>query len=317
MKFREESYRVSNWSRREFLSETLLVAAALTAGCGRAAPAAPNGLPLRRRPRTGLKKVLAVVRGTDIPAQVRAAFSALGGLERIISPGMTVLIKPNMSWARRPEQAATTHPEVVGGVVRLCRECRAAKILVLDNTCNNARRSYALSGIAAAARKAGAEVQHLSSADMVRIPLPQPAPFPEWPIARAALEADVIINLPVAKHHSLSRVSLGVKNLMGLIGDDRGDWHKVLPPSLLALQKILVPEVTLLDATRILMNHGPQGGRLDDVRRMNLVAASPDPFAIESFGAEILEAGPDEVPLLTEARKRKLVAPLPRLEESL
>lgn len=292
--------------RRRFLAlaGAALAGAALPA-CGRA----PGDSPARSAPRAareGLKRAIAVARGGDAAARVRAALESLGGLGRIVRRGETVLVKPNIAWARTPEQAANTSPEVVEAVVRLALEAGAGRVIVLDNPCNDARRSYQLSGIAEAAARAGAEVPFLNSASFDEVRMPEGAPFPSWKIARTALEADVIVNVPIAKHHSLARATLGVKNLMGLLGGSRGEWHRRLPEATLALQSLLKPAVTILDAGRVLMAHGPQGGRVEDVREVGAIAASADAFAIEAFGAEILGARPEEVPLLRLARERGL-----------
>ncbi len=232
----------------------------------------------------------AVVRGADTPSAVRKAVDMLGGMGSFIDPGDIVFVKPNISWDRKPEQAATTNPAVVETVVRMAKEAGAAKVIVADNTCNEARRTYKTSGIREAAEKAGAEVPFMEKRKFQTMNLGGGV-MKDWEVYTDAREADKIINLPVAKHHGLSNVTLSMKNLMGLIGGRRDLLHQKLPECIVDLTAYFKPALTILDAVRLLRINGPQGGTLMDVVRLDTIAASADPVKIDAFGISLFEGG--------------------------
>ena len=186
------------------------------------------------------------------------------GSSRFVSRQDVVVIKPNIAWDRTPEQAANTNPEVVAEVVRQCWQAGAKRVIVTDVSCNEPRRCFQRSGIQAAARAEGAEVI-----------LPDPELFREvdmggvvlksWPVFTPFLEADKIINLPIAKHHVLTGATLGMKNWYGILGGERNRLHQQIHQSLVDLANFMLPTLTLMDCYRILLRNGPTGGNLEDV----------------------------------------------------
>ncbi|MCU0639688.1 MAG: DUF362 domain-containing protein [Candidatus Krumholzibacteria bacterium] len=230
----------------------------------------------------------AVVRGGDPAAAVRKAVDMLGGMGSFVKTGDVVFVKPNISWDRRPEQAATTNPAVVETVVAMVREAGASRIIVADNACNEARRTYKTSGIREAAERAGAEVPFMEKRKFRMIDLGGEV-MKDWEVYTEAIEADKIINLPVAKHHGLSNVTLSMKNLMGLIGGRRDLLHQKLPECVVDLTAFFKPALTILDAVRLLRVNGPQGGTLGDVVRLDTIAASTDQVKIDAFGISLFE----------------------------
>ncbi len=256
------------------------------------------------------KNSFAVVKGTDPAAAVRKAVELIGGMGSFVEKGETVFIKPNISWDRNPEQAATTNPLVVETVVRMVLEAGAKKVIVADNTCNDARRSYKRSGIQEAAQKAGAEVPFMEKRKFSKMNL-DGAVLKDWEVYNDAIEADKIINIPVAKHHGLSGVTLSMKNLMGLIGGRRDLLHQKLPESIVDLASFFKPELTILDAVRILKANGPQGSTLKDVEKLDTIAASTDLVKIDAFGIGLFgdkysERGLSGFPHLQLAEKKGL-----------
>lgn len=239
----------------------------------------------------GLAQALVVARaadpaGTGTPARLTAAaLEALGGIRTFISRGDVVVIKPNIGWDRRPEQAANTNPDVVAEVVRQCRAAGAARILVTDITCNDATRCFNRSGIAAAARAAGADVQLAQEARFREVNIGG-AMLGRQPVYDAYLDADKFINIPIAKHHGLTRVTLGMKNLYGILGGNRSRLHQDIHNSLADLASFLRPTLVLLDAWRVLLRNGPQGGSLADVDERHMLVACTDQVAIDAFGGE-------------------------------
>ncbi len=225
----------------------------------------------------------------DRPAEaVEKAVELLGGMESFVSTGDVVFVKPNMSWDRVPKLAATTNPEVVNKIVKMIFDSGARKVIVADNTCADARRCYKHSGVPEAAREAGAEVPFMEERKFVKTELNGEV-LKEWAVYRDVLEADKTINVPIAKHHGLSGVTLSMKNLMGLIGGRRNLLHQKLSESIVDLANFFRPQLTILDAVRILTDHGPQGGSLSDVKKLDLIAASTDMVRIDAFGISLFD----------------------------
>jgi uncharacterized protein (DUF362 family) len=249
---------------------------------------------------------LAVAHGASPDRIVRAAVDALGGIRRFIAKGDVVVIKPNIGWDRRPEQAATTNPEVVGTLVRLCFEAGAGKVKVFDRTCNDARRCYVQSGIEAAAKAAGAEVSHIDERRFREVKIPKGVAIQAWPLYIDLLEADKIIGAPIAKHHGLGRLTLSLKNWMGVMGENRGRIHQRLEETLVDLATVIRPCLTVLDAVRILTAHGPQGGDLADVKKLDLVVAGTDQVAIDAYGATLFGLKGADLGYVREGARRGL-----------
>lgn len=232
------------------------------------------------------KPDLAVVRGASPSAITKAAIDAMGGIQKFISRGDVVVIKPNIGWDRLPEQAANTNPEVVAAVVKLCFEAGAKKVKVFDRPVNDPRRCYVQSGIAPAASALGAEVTYVDERKFREMKINGEA-LKSWPLYTEVFEADKVINIPIAKHHSLASLTMSMKNWMGVMGGRRNSIHQKLDESLTDLSRTIKPTLTILDAVRILTANGPQGGDLKDVKRMDTVIAGIDQVAVDSFGATL------------------------------
>jgi uncharacterized protein (DUF362 family) len=254
---------------------------------------------------TNATSVLSVVKGDDNAAVTRAAVDALGGMSKFVSKGDVVVVKPNIGWDRKPEQAANTDPVVVATLVAMALEAGAKKVKVFDHTCNSDRRCYKRSGIAQAAKDAGADVFFTEERKFKKVDL-KGEKVKEWPVYRDALEADKIINVPVAKHHTLARLTLSMKNFMGLVGGRRNLLHQSLDVNIVDLTAYFKPALTVLDAVRILTANGPQGGNLNDVETPRTVAASTDPVAIDSFGATLFDMTGDQLGFVREGYDRGL-----------
>jgi len=248
---------------------------------------------------------LAMILGEN-PSQItREAISTLGGMSRFISKGDKVLVKPNIGWDRKPEQGACTNPDVVKTLVELCFEAGAKEVKVLDNPCNPARRTYVRSGIAKAAKAAGAKVPYPNKHKLKKIPI-HGEKLKEWEVYSDFTETDKIINVPATKHHSLSRVTLGMKNWLGALGGNRNALHQGLDAAMVDLAAYFKPVLTVLDAYRVLHRNGPQGGRLSDVRLNKTVVAGVDYVAVDALGATFLDVKPEELRFLQLAAARGL-----------
>lgn len=228
------------------------------------------------------------------------AMQALGGMGRFVSRDDVVWIKPNIGWARKPELAACTNPDVVATLTRLCLDAGAKKVKVGDYTCHDARRSYRNSGIEAAAKGAGAEVVYLDDRRFRDVKIGGER-LEEWPLYPEIIESDLVINVPIVKHHGLSRATVAMKNYMGIIGGQRNAWHQALPECLIDITRFMKPRLCVLDAVRILTNHGPQGGNPADVTLTGVVAAGTDIVALDAFGVELLGHDPNEIQTVKKA----------------
>lgn len=267
-------------TRRQFLGSSLLGAAGLAIG-GPAVIAEPMA-------------DMAVVKGEDPAAAARAALDALGGMKRFVKPGASVMVKPNMSWDRIPEQAATTNPAVVGAVVAMCREAGAARVVVLDNTLNDARRCYVRSGIAAAVEAAGGQAPFINPRRFAMVDTGGKA-LGKWEVYQDALDFDLLINVPVAKHHGSSKLSLGMKNLYGLISGARSRLHQNMDQGIADLALFFRPRLTIIDAYRILLRNGPSGGRASDTRLEKTIIASHDIVAADARASMLFGMQPADL----------------------
>ncbi len=237
---------------------------------------------------------------------VQQALENLGGMGRFVSRQEVVVIKPNIAWDRTPEQAANTNPELVAEVVRQCWAAGAKRVIVTDVSCNEPRRCFQRSGIQAAARAEGAEVilpdpERFREVDMGGVALKN------WPVFTPFLEADKLINLPIAKHHELTGATLGMKNWYGILGGQRNRLHQQIHQSLADLASFMLPTVTIMDCYRILLRNGPTGGNLEDVALKRTIVAGTDPVALDAYVAKAYwNLDPERLPYLQMAANRGL-----------
>jgi uncharacterized protein (DUF362 family) len=248
---------------------------------------------------------LAVVEGESPAAITKEAIAVLGGMKRFVRQGDKVLIKPNIGWDRTPEMAACTNPEVVKALVELVQEAGAKSVTVIDNTTNQAKRCYVRSGILDAVRSTGAAMPYADETRVKKTAL-KGEWLKEWDILTDVLEADKIINVPIAKHHSLCRLTMGMKNWLGAIGGARNQLHQNLDRAMVDLTAFFKPTLTVLDAYRILVRNGPQGGRVSDTKLVKTVVAGVDPVAVDAMGATFFEIRPQELLYLKLAQERGL-----------
>jgi len=248
---------------------------------------------------------LVVVSGGPPDKIVKAALDALGGIKKFISRGDVVVVKPNMGWDRMPEQAANTNPDVVAATVKLCFEAGAKKVKIFDRSVNDPRRCYVQSGIASSARAVGAEVSYVDDRKFKDMSI-NGIVLKSWPLYTELFEADKIINLPIAKSHGLAKLTLSMKNWMGVMGGSRSQIHQKLDDCLVDLSMKIRPTLTILDAVRILTANGPQGGSLSDVKRLDTVIVGKDHVAVDSFGTTLFGIKPSDLACLKRAESRGL-----------
>ncbi|MDH3891306.1 MAG: DUF362 domain-containing protein [candidate division Zixibacteria bacterium] len=248
---------------------------------------------------------ISLSRNQDHVLALRDALDAVGGIARFVRAGERVTVKPNVGWDRTAAQAANTSPVLVGEMVRQCLDAGAAEVIVTDVTCNEARRCFLRSGIKEAAEKAGAKVILAVEDDYLVMDL-KGRLLTSWPVLRHFVETDRLINMPIVKHHSLSMCTVGMKNLYGILGGRRNQLHQEIDQSIVDLAMFSRPTLTVVDATRVLMRGGPQGGSLDDVNIEHSVICATDQVAADARAVEFLGLAAADVAHIVQAEKAGL-----------
>jgi uncharacterized protein (DUF362 family) len=236
---------------------------------------------------------------------VKKALTAMGGMSRFISRGDVVVVKPNIGWDRMPIHAANTNPDVVGAVIREAFDAGAKKVIVADGSCNDPNRCFQRSGIWRKAYSLGAEVvlpaEHRYRTTRIKGEL-----LDEWPIFTTLVDADKVINVPVAKHHNLAKFTAAMKNWYGVLGGRRNRLHQSIDMSIADLATFMRPTLVIIDAMRVLVRNGPQGGNIDDTKVMNTVVASVDQVAADAFACTLIGQHRDNLPYLKMAHDRAI-----------
>lgn len=239
---------------------------------------------------------LAVARGDDPATLTRRAVKALGGMERFVKKGQSVLVKPNICVAYHgPEYAATTNPQVVAALVTMCREAGAASVTVMDHPFGGtAEKAYQISQIGDAVKAAGGQMVVMSSIKFKDMDIPEGKDIKKWSVYQDALKFDVIIDVPIAKTHGLAVLTLAGKNLMGLT-ENRGSLHFNLGDRLMDLYTLFKPKLIVVDAYRMLMDNGPTGGNLNDVKLAKTIIASHDIVAADAYATTLFGRKPETI----------------------
>jgi len=288
-------------TRREFLKSGLALGAAVSLPGWRRLAAAETAAAAAPKP------ILVAVRDGTRPAMLDAALKALGGLGAFVRPGQTVCLKPNIGWDAPPERGADTHPELVGHLTRLCLAAGAKSVAVFDNTCDQWQRCYENSGIEQAARAAGAQVVNGKDRSLYReVEIPGGVSLKRALVHSLVLDSDVLLNVPVLKHHSGTGMTAAMKNLMGCIWD-RGFYHQNNVHQAIADFLLLrKPTLNILDAYHPMVRNGPRGKTVDDVVEMRLLLASADPVALDAAAARTLGLDPATIAYIRLGAELKL-----------
>ena len=302
---------MTHLTRREFLKLTGMAAAGLAlleTGCSSPSTSKPVATKRQTPAPTGNQAYLSVAHGGDPAAIVKAAMASLGGMERFVKQGQDVIIKPNICVDyHSPEYAATTNPIVVATLVVLCLGAGAKRVRVMDSPFPgiSATSAYSVSGIGDAVKAAGGEMEVMSPIKFAKSDIPQGKSITSWNIYRDVLDTDVLIDVPIAKQHSLARLTLGGKNLLGVITDPN-QIHSNLGQRVADLVSLIHPTLTVVDAYRILMDHGPTGGSLNDVKQANTIIASHDIIAADAYGATLFGLTGADIPYIKKGAEMGL-----------
>jgi uncharacterized protein (DUF362 family) len=250
---------------------------------------------------------LAIAHGTDHEKNIRAAMTALGGMNRFIQNGDVVMIKPNVAFDRPPPLAATTHPDALRAVAKLCFEAGAHKVVVADNPINSPTGCFLKSGLTAVAADMNLDLMYPESSSFAPLSLDGEI-LKEWTFFNAPFKhATKVIGLAPCKDHNLCHASMTTKNWYGLLGGRRNQFHQHIHSIVSDFALMMKPTLVILDGMNVLMSNGPTGGRLSDVKPMNTIVAGTDMIAVDAYGYEhLLERDIAELTYLHKANDRGL-----------
>ncbi|MFZ5569992.1 MAG: DUF362 domain-containing protein [Thermodesulfobacteriota bacterium] len=238
----------------------------------------------------GMAGKLVAVTGGNRAEALEKALAALGGIESFIHPADRVLLKVNAAFASPPLIGATTHPELVAELIRLCRKAGAGEVLVADNPINDPTSCFALTGIEGAARKAGGTVVMPGPRDFKPLSLQDGRCIDGWPVfCRPFNNINKIIGLAPLKDHFRSGASMTMKNWYGLLGGRRNVLHQDIHRTIMELSRMVTPTFVILDGTVALMQNGPTGGSLSDLKQTGTLIVGTDQVAVDALGAGLLE----------------------------
>ncbi len=251
------------------------------------------------------EQTISIIKGPNRTATVDKAIELLGGIERFVKAGETVVIKPNVAFATPAMLCATTNPELIAEVVRLCyTRGKAKKVIVTDNPINDPASCFTLSGIGKAASDAGAEVV-LPKANMFKnASLSGGELIKDWPILYEPFtKVDKLIGIAPIKNHHRAGASLTMKNWYGLLGGRRSIFHQDINTIVTELAMLVRPTLVILDGTEVMMTNGPTGGSTSDLKRADTLIASTDCVAADSYGCGLLGMKVSDLPYLAKAEK--------------
>ena len=249
-----------------------------------------------------LGQKMSIVRGDDRVATLRMALKSLGGIETFIKKGDRVLLKVNAAFASPAMLSATTHPAIITEMTQLCFRAGAASVVVTDNPINDPASCFTLTGIADAARSAGARV--LLPRDDLFSPLTvkDAKLIRNWPVLyKPFTDITKVIGMAPLKDHHRSGASMIMKNWYGLLGGRRNIFHQDIHSIIMELAMMVKPSLVILDATTSMMTNGPTGGSLSDLKNTNTMIVSTDQVAADAFGASLLGRSLDELPFIGKA----------------
>ena len=278
--------------RRDFLKKTIggsIVAGATVAfgDCAKLLAASPT---------SPAAYDLVAVKGGEPEVMFDKAIASLGGMEQFVPKGSKVLVKPNIDWDVTPERAGNTHPKLVARIIEHCLNAGAKEVSVFDHTCEHWVQCYKNSGIERAVKDAGGKIVSGDSEGYYqKVAVPKGKQLTEAKVHELLLGADVFINVPILKHHSSSMVTIGMKNLMGVVWD-RAYWHRNdLHQCIADFASYRKPSLTVVDAYNVMKQNGPRGVSVGDVVPMKSQIVSTDFVAADAAAAKLFGVEPGDI----------------------
>lgn len=252
---------------------------------------------------------LVAVMGGEPAQMYQKAIEAMGGISKYVKKGDKVVIKPNIGWDKAPELAANTNPQLVSAIIKDCFAAGAKEVTVFDHTCDQWQACYKNSGIESAAKEAGAKVAFAHDQKYFKtVKLPKGVRLKEVMIHEAIVDCDAWINVPILKTHGGARMTISMKNFMGIVWDRRffhaNDLHQCIADCS-TYEKM--PVLNIVDAYRVMTQNGPKGKGIEDVQLAKALFISPDIVAVDTaavkFFAQFKEMKLDEVTHIGLAEK--------------
>jgi len=307
----------SNLKRREFLARSAKAAASIAGAVGLAywfydetgEGRSEKAEVVKQLPDFSVPEkdgqIISIIKGGDRVKTTNKAIELLGGIERFVKSGDVVIIKPNVAFASPALLGATTHPDTITAVIRLCYDRgKAKKVIVLDNPINDPASCFEISGISKAATAAGAEVVLPKDNLFSNITLQGGALINDWPVLSGPLAgANKLIGIAPVKNHHRSGASMTMKNWYGLLGGRRNIFHQDINNIIAELAMLVKPTFVILDGTTTMMSNGPTGGSVSDLKKTDMMIAGTDSIAVDAIGSSLLNLKPTDLPYLAIAKK--------------
>ena len=298
-----EGFREDSMDRRHFLKNVIgggIVAGSTMAFGGYAQLLAATGEPVPAYD-------LVAVRGGEPDVMFDRAMASLGGMQAFVPKGSRVLVKPNIGWDVTPDRAGNTNPKLVARIIEHCLQAGAREVSVFDHTCDPWAQCYRNSGIERAVKDAGGKIVSGDSEGYYqRVAVPGGQRLTEAKVHGLLLEADVFINVPVLKHHSSTMLTVGMKNMMGVVWD-RGYWHRNdLHQCIADFMTFRKPTLTVVDAYNVMKQNGPRGVSAGDIVLMQSLIVSTDPVAADAAAAKLFGVEPTDIRHIELAAKMQV-----------
>lgn len=247
---------------------------------------------------------LVAVKDGEPDKMLDRALQAMGGIQNFVKKGQTVVVKPNIGWDVTPERAANTNPKLIKRLIEHCMTAGAKEVYVFDNTCDKWSSCYKNSGIQRAAKDAGAKVAPGHSESYYqKVDISKGKNLKDAKVHELILSSDVFINVPVLKSHGSAKVTIAMKNLMGIVWDRRF-WHRNnLNQCIADFATYRKPDLTIVDAYNVMTKNGPRGVSRADVLNMKYLIVSDDMVAADSAAAKIFGMEPEDVKYIQMANE--------------
>lgn len=262
----------------------------------KAGGAAAASIALQTATAAEAEPMIVVAKGTDLAKMVEAGIAKMGGWGKFFKPGAKVALKPNLAWKSTPEQGGNTHPDILRAVVLAAESSKVRQVTIPENTCQPEKETFPTSGAVDALKGTKARLYRPKASDYKEVDIPNGKICKKARVPKDILEADCLINMPVAKHHGGATLSISMKNWMGSVDNrSRRGWHRDgLHQSIADFSTFLRPNLVIIDATRIMLNKGPQGP--GDLAHPHEIIFSTDPVAADTYAASLFGKKPSDVP---------------------
>jgi uncharacterized protein (DUF362 family) len=234
---------------------------------------------------------------------VESALKAMGGVDQFITKGDVVVIKPNVAFDKNPDLAATTQPDTVSAVVKLCLGAGARKVIVCDNPINNPESCFFKTKVGEAAVRAGAELMLPKDSYFEPLYVGGDTITNTWRMFyRPFREATKVIGISPVKDHNLCKATVTMKNWYGLLGNPRNQFHQDIHGIISDFALMMRPTLVIADGRKLLMRNGPTGGSLNDVKKADTMVVGTDHVAVDSWVVtRLLERSRHEIKYLDMA----------------